>query len=72
MLPGIQVMFGFLVTVPFTALTSLRRNAHSVLFMSTPVATAFVVAPSSYRRLRWRQYDIGLPLSRRAREDQPR
>jgi hypothetical protein len=61
MLPGIEVIFGFLLTVPFTErfteLTSLQRTAFFVSFLSTALATAFLVAPSSYHRLRWRQYD---------------
>jgi amino acid transporter len=61
MLPGIEVIFAFLLTVPFTArfteLTSLQRTAFFVSFLSTALATAFLVAPSSYHRLRWRQYD---------------
>jgi amino acid transporter len=61
MLPGIEVIFGFLLTVPFTArfteLTSLQRTTFFVSFLSTAMATAFLVAPSSYHRMRWRQYD---------------
>jgi hypothetical protein len=61
MLPGITVIFGFLLTVPFTArftqLTPHQQKAYLVSFLSTALATAFLVAPSAYHRLRWRQYD---------------
>jgi len=60
-LPGIQVIFGFLLTVPFTArfaqLTSLQRSVFFVSFIAAGGAIAFLVAPTSYHRLRWRQYD---------------
>ena len=35
----------------------MQRAAYFVSFLSTALATAFLVAPSSYHRLRWRQYD---------------
>jgi uncharacterized protein DUF6328 len=61
MLPGIEVIFGFLLTVPFTErftrLTSLQTSTYFAVFISTALATAFLVAPSAYHRLRWRQYD---------------
>ncbi len=60
-IPGIEVIFGFLITVPFTArftqLTSLQTTTFFVAFISTALATAFLVAPSAYHRLRWRKYD---------------
>jgi hypothetical protein len=61
MLPGIEVIFGFLLTVPFTErftrLTALQTSTYFLVFISTALATAFLVAPSTYHRLRWRQYD---------------
>ena len=61
MLPGIEVIFGFLLTVPFTErftrLTWLQTSTYFLVFISTALAIAFLVAPSAYHRLRWRQYD---------------
>ena len=61
MLPGIEVVFGFLLTVPFTErftrLSDLQRFTYFTVFITTALAIAFLVAPSAYHRLRWRQYD---------------
>jgi hypothetical protein len=60
-LPGVQVLFAFLLTVPFTnrftELSRLNRDADFVAFMSSAAASAFLIAPSAYHRLRWRQGD---------------
>jgi predicted membrane channel-forming protein YqfA (hemolysin III family) len=60
-LPGVQVLFAFLLTVPFanrfTAITDLQRQVFFVVFLCTTAATALLIAPSAYHRLRWREYD---------------
>ena len=60
-LPGVQVLFAFLLIVPFTngfpKLGSLDREIYFVAFMATAVSTILLIAPSSYHRLRWRQHD---------------
>lgn len=60
-LPGVQVLFGFLLAVPFTqkfdAITTLQRSVYYFTFMSTTVATIFLIAPTAYHRLRFRQRD---------------
>jgi hypothetical protein len=60
-LPGVQVLFAFLLTVPFanrfTAITNLQRQVFFVVFLCTTAATALLIAPSAYHRLRWREYD---------------
>jgi amino acid transporter len=60
-LPGVQVLFAFLLTVPFTArfaqLSRVNRDAYFVAFLSSAAASAFLIAPSAYHRLRWRQTD---------------
>jgi predicted membrane channel-forming protein YqfA (hemolysin III family) len=60
-LPGVQVLFAFLLTVPFTnqftRITNTQRQVYFVTFLCTAVATALLIAPSSYHRLRWREYD---------------
>ena len=60
-LPGIQVMFAFLLIVPFSQgwakVTNLQQNVYFLAFLSTAVATAFLIAPTTYHRLRWREQD---------------
>jgi Kef-type K+ transport system membrane component KefB len=60
-LPGVQVLFAFLLAVPFAngfpKLSSLGRDIFFVAFISTALSTVALIAPSSYHRLRWRQQD---------------
>ena len=60
-LPGVQVLFAFLLAVPFAngfpKLGGLDRDIFFVAFITTALATAFLIAPSSYHRLRWRDRD---------------
>ena len=60
-LPGVQVLFAFLLTVPFanrfTSITDLQRQVFFAVFLCTTAATALLIAPSAYHRLRWREYD---------------
>lgn len=60
-LPGVQVMFAFLLTVPFTQrfpdLNQLQRNTFFAAFITTACATAFLIAPSAYHRIRFRAGD---------------
>jgi Family of unknown function (DUF6328) len=60
-LPGVQVLFAFLLTVPFTnrfnQITEAQRQVFFVTFLLTAVATGLLIAPSAYHRLRWRQHD---------------
>jgi hypothetical protein len=60
-LPGVQVLFAFLLAVPFAngfpKLSSLDRDIFFVAFIATALSTVFLIAPSSYHRLRWRQHD---------------
>jgi hypothetical protein len=60
-LPGVQVLFAFLLAVPFAngfpRLGKLDRDIFFVAFIATALATALLIAPSSYHRLRWRQHD---------------
>jgi len=57
-LPGITVLLGFLVAVPFakgwTRVTTFQRDVFIVAFLSTAVSVALLAAPSSYHRLRFR------------------
>src|SRR5690242_17146738 len=57
-LPGVTVLFAFLLAVPFakgwTRVTSFQRDVFVVAFLSTAVSIALLTAPSSYHRLRFR------------------
>jgi hypothetical protein len=60
-LPGVQVLFAFLLAVPFAngfpKLGKLDRDIFFVAFIATALSTVLLIAPSSYHRLRWRQHD---------------
>jgi hypothetical protein len=60
-LPGIQVLFAFLLIVPFSQgfvqVTTLQKNIYFMSFLCTAAATAFLIAPTTYHRLRWRAND---------------
>ena len=57
-LPGITVLLGFLLAVPFargwTRVTEFQRDVFIVAFLATAVSVAFLIAPSSYHRIRFR------------------
>ena len=60
MLPGVQVLFAFLLTVPFSArfgdLTPLQQQV--VFFgtlLCTALSTGLLLAPSAHHRLLWRR-----------------
>ena len=60
-LPGVQVLFAFLLVVPFSQgfakVTSTQKAVYFASFLFTALATAFLIAPTSYHRLRWRAQD---------------
>ena len=60
-LPGVQVLFAFLLAVPFAngfpKLGRLDRDIFFAAFIATALSTVLLIAPSSYHRLRWRQHD---------------
>jgi amino acid transporter len=60
-LPGVQVLFAFLLILPFSngfpRLGQLDRDIYFLAFIATAVSTVLLIAPSSYHRLRWRQHD---------------
>jgi hypothetical protein len=60
-LPGVQMLFGFLLAVPFTerfsSITTTQRHVYYFTFMATAAATIFFIAPTAYHRLRFRQRD---------------
>ena len=60
-LPAVTVLLAFLLAVPFakgwTRVTDFQRDVFLVAFLSAAVSVAFLAAPSSYHRLRFRQGD---------------
>jgi hypothetical protein len=60
-LPGVQVLFAFLLTLPFTngwpRLGHTERVMYVVALMLAAVASGFLIAPSSHHRLRFRRRD---------------
>jgi hypothetical protein len=60
-LPGVQVLFAFVLGVPFAngwqRVTDFQRDVFFVAFLCTTAATILLIAPSIYHRLRWREHD---------------
>jgi amino acid transporter len=60
-LPGVQVLFAFLLTVPFSGrfpmLTDGQRAIYFATFVGTTIATGLLMAPTAYHRIRFRQGD---------------
>ena len=60
-LPGVQVLFAFLLTVPFQQrfqqATSFDKNVYFVTLCSTAVASILLIAPSAYHRMEFRLQD---------------
>jgi hypothetical protein len=58
-LPGVQVLFAFLLMVPFTQrfpdLDDLETGVFFMTLLCTAVATALLIAPSAHHRLLWRR-----------------
>ena len=58
-LPGVQVLFAFLLTVPFSAgyerITEGQRGWYFATFLATAGASAFLMAPASYHRITFRE-----------------
>ena len=60
-LPGVQILFAFLLTVPWTQqfrrATELQQDVYFFTFLCAAASTALLIAPSAYHRLTWRQHD---------------
>src|SRR5439155_7893583 len=58
-LPGVQVLFAFLLTVPFSngfsRMTDLQRDVYFASFIAATAATLFLIAPSTYHRIMFRR-----------------
>jgi hypothetical protein len=59
-LPGVQVLFAFLLVVPFNArfdqVTSRERLLYVVALLAAAAASAFLIAPSVHHRLLFHQH----------------
>jgi hypothetical protein len=57
-LPGVQVLFAFLLTIPFTQrfteLDAGDRRIYFVAVLATAAATLCLIAPSAHHRMRFR------------------
>jgi hypothetical protein len=60
-LPGVQILFAFLLTVPFAQgferTTSFQRNLFFATLLATAVSTVCLIAPTATHRLRFHQSD---------------
>lgn len=55
-LPGVQVLFAFLLTLPlqsaFSDLSTVEQTAYYLAFFGSAVASVILIAPSAHQRLR--------------------
>ena len=60
-MPGVQVLFAFLLDVPFQQrfadVSAFQRDIYLVTLLSAAVATAFLIAPSAYHRIAFQQHE---------------
>ena len=60
-LPGVQVLFAFLLAVPFAQgfvkTTDFQQDLFFATLVSTAIASALLIAPSAYHRINFRQQD---------------
>ncbi len=60
-LPGVQILFAFLLTVPFAQgfarVTSFQRNLFFGVLLATAASTIFLIAPTATHRLRFHKGD---------------
>jgi hypothetical protein len=60
-MPGVQVLFAFLLAVPFqqrfAQVTAFQRDVYLVTLLSAAAATALLVAPSAYHRIAFQHHE---------------
>ena len=58
-LPGVQVLFAFLLAVPFangfSSVTDFQKWLYLAVLLATAVATALLIAPTAYHRILFRR-----------------
>jgi hypothetical protein len=72
LIPGAQVLFGFLLAIrftsPFSELNTVQRDVYYATLLTTAVALVFLLAPSAYHRLRFREGDKDAMIRKGNRE----
>jgi cation transport ATPase len=60
-MPGVQVLFAFLLTVPFQQgfekVNGFQRDVYFVALLAAATATAFLIAPSAYHRIAFQTHE---------------
>jgi hypothetical protein len=60
-LPGVQILFAFLLIVPFSdgyeRITAFQKDVYFLTLVATAVSTACLIAPTAAHRLRFHQRD---------------
>jgi hypothetical protein len=60
-LPGVQVLFAFLLIVPFSQrygqITNVQKDVYFVAVLCTALATILFIAPTALHRIEWREHD---------------
>src|SRR3954462_9175675 len=60
-MPGVQILFGFLLTVPFqqrfSQVNDFQQTVYFVTLVMAAAAAAFLIAPSAYHRVMFEQHD---------------
>lgn len=60
-LPGVQILFAFLLIAPFNRrfeeLSALQAQLYVVALLCTLAAVVLLIAPTAYHRIRFREYD---------------
>jgi hypothetical protein len=60
-LPGVQVLFAFLLAIPFAngfpKLSELDRDVYFAALIATMLSTALLITPSAYHRFVFRHHD---------------
>lgn len=60
-MPGVQVLFAFLLAVPFqqrfAAVTDFQKGVYFFTLLASAVASALFIAPTAYHRLRFGEGD---------------
>jgi cation transport ATPase len=58
-LPGVQVLFAFLLTVPFSngynRITGFQKDVYFAILVATAISTACFIVPTAYHRLNFRK-----------------
>ncbi len=72
LIPGAEVLFGFLLAISFTAefgeLENTERYVYYVTLVSTAIALVLFMAPAAHHRLRFREGDKDYLLRKANRE----